>query len=586
MGNAVLNIIKQQKRTTLANLHKARVATDSGVFNYGVDTDLFKLIQSNESYKDSLKLCINPYLTGTKLRTSGVNNFATKCYDLSPVKNDLTQATANNQPYLSKIAPIEKPALLNPNGDDCYLTHPTISFGASDAWTVEFNTNFSYSNNSLSYIATGTTSLISLQYITSRLRFDNASGVAQTTNIGSLLPIIGKNSTLHLVAVGNGSLTVYINGVFLQTISIATNIELNKLMSGVGATIYCGKLYHYSIFSKALSANEVASRSALLRNMFPEIESVPIGTQTWAVRNYEAVCTPQGTLIPEMQTATNTEKITNAADREFSSDTGFWVKNGASISISGGVGNFINSSAGHNFQVGYSASAVSGKWYKLTFTTTIASGSLAYNFGTNGPTITTSGTYTYYIRSTIAGQWFISARSAGTNATIDNVSCQEVGWADSQNLYDYVFANTAGTTEQKTYAAVKAAGMWCHYNNDPANGAIYGKIYNDFAIKLLDMDLSYYNAANPTTPWGYDVPDESDFNTLQTAIDNDANSLELIGSTYWTSGMGTNTTGFSALPAGYRKEDGTFSGINTTAMFGSTDMTQPRLGKSLRLIKR
>ena len=35
---------------------------------------------------------------------------------------------------------------------------------------------------------------------------------------------------------------------------------------------------------------------------------------------------PLRNVIPEMQAATNVDKITNVADREFSSDTGFWLK--------------------------------------------------------------------------------------------------------------------------------------------------------------------------------------------------------------------------------------------------------------------
>ena len=86
--------------------------------------------------------------------------------------------------------------------------------------------------------------------------------------------------------------------------------------------------------------------------------------------------------------------------------------------------------------------------------------------------------------------------------SIDNVSVQEVGWSDATNLYDYVYANTSGTDEQKTYAAVKAAAMWCYYNNVTELGAVYGKLYNWYAVRLLQMDIDYYNAANPTIQTG------------------------------------------------------------------------------------
>lgn len=573
--------------------YKTRVLADGGVFYDTSYSALQRLIRDNNSYGSNLKICINPALGATKLRTSGIYNFATKGYDISPIANDATQTTATNQPYLSKIAPIEKPALLNPNGDDTYMVHPTISFGASDPWSVEvvlnWNGNINGNATKEAYIC-GTTGSGSI-----RLRSSNSNklellsdALVSSSYTGDNSKFIGKTSIVTFVAYGGGSLDMYHNGTLIQSfpsLTDRTKLTINKILDGRNGYYYQGKLYHYAIFSKALSSSEVANRAALLRSIYPEIESVPIGTQTWAVMNYDAVCTPQGNLIPEVQAATNTEKITNAADMDFSSDTGFWTKIGATIS--GGVCN-IKTTDGSYASILRGSIITAGKWYKVSYDITRNSGgSLAIQNGTTPFEINSTigvGKIIYFLNASSA---FEFKRWAGaTDIDIDNVSIQEVGWSDSQGLFDYIYANTAGTVEQKTYAAVKAAAMWRSPNNDVALAANYSKLYNDFATKLFDMDINYYNVANPTTPWGWRIPTESDWTTLQTYINNDANALEHLGTTYWTSGQGTNTTGFTALPAGYVKEDGTYAGSGTTAIFASSDdMSIPRLGKSIRLIK-
>ena len=136
--------------------------------------------------------------------------------------------------------------------------------------------------------------------------------------------------------------------------------------------------------------------------------------------------------------------------------------------------------------------------------------------------------------------------------SIDNVSIQEVGWSDATNLYDYVYAATSGTDEVKTYAAVKAAGFWSYYNNDAAVGAIYSKLYNWYAVKLLQMDIDYYNAANPTTPWGWRIPTDTDFNTLATYLGGASvagGKMKKDGLVYWSSPNtgADNSSGFSGL---------------------------------------
>lgn len=91
-------------------------------------------------------------------------------------------------------------------------------------------------------------------------------------------------------------------------------------------------------------------------------------------------------------------------------------------------------------------------------------------------------------------------------------------WTSSAALYSDAYTAATGTEEEKVYAGLKASAMWCYYNNDPVNGATYGKLYNWYAVKLLQTDIDAYNAANPTTPWGWKVPTDDEWETLRTTV--------------------------------------------------------------------
>ena len=262
-----------------------------------------------------------------------------------------------------------------------------------------------------------------------------------------------------------------------------------------------------------------------------------------------------------MQANGNVEKVVNGSF----SDTSWWFAN-TNCSIADGVGHISNVVAGYTFLK--DSLLTVGKWYKATITIkNYVSGSVYFQNGT--PTFKANGTYTIYFNNTNSKLGIVAI--VGTTLDIDDVSIQEVGWSDSQNLYDSIYAATSGTTEQKTYAAVKAAAMWCHYNNDPAIGAIYGKILNGFARRLMNMDLGYYNTNNPTTPWGWIVSLKSQ---LQTLVGFGGNALKVAGSVYMNDANGVNSTGFTALGQGKRNSDGTFSNLKAISTFWTQDTNE------------
>ena len=102
-----------------------------------------------------------------------------------------------------------------------------------------------------------------------------------------------------------------------------------------------GKLKSLRIINKDLSKSEIEGLDKFLASIYPEHETTAIGSQAWLTSNHLGNVTSDGFVIPEVQSnnaASNPELITNAADRDFSSDTGFWTKT-AQVTIGGGVCN-------------------------------------------------------------------------------------------------------------------------------------------------------------------------------------------------------------------------------------------------------
>ena len=97
-------------------------------------------------------------------------------------------------------------------------------------------------------------------------------------------------------------------------------------------------------------------------------------------------------------------------------------------------------------------------------------------------------------------------------------------------------------------------GAWCYYNNDPANGNLYGKLYNWHAV----------NDPRGLAPLGWHVPTDAEWTTLTTTLGGTSaagGKMKMAGTTRWTTPNtgATNSSGFAGLPGGGRYGLGTFN---------------------------
>ena len=99
-------------------------------------------------------------------------------------------------------------------------------------------------------------------------------------------------------------------------------------------------------------------------------------------------------------------------------------------------------------------------------------------------------------------------------------------------------------------------GAWCYYNNDQVNGAIYGKLYNWYAVAGIH-DTDPITPNKTLAPSGYHIPTDDEWTTITTYLGGEGvagGKMKSTGTSLWYSPNqdATNSSGFTGLPGGYR----------------------------------
>jgi len=116
-----------------------------------------------------------------------------------------------------------------------------------------------------------------------------------------------------------------------------------------------------------------------------------------------------------------------------------------------------------------------------------------------------------------------------------------------------------------TWAGLQS-GAWCFYNNDTANGNVYGRLYNWYAV----------NDPRGLAPAGWHIPTDAEWTTLANYLGGEfvaGGQMKETGTTHWLppNTGATNSTGFTGLPGGWRNYGtGGFLNINDNGRWWST----------------
>ena len=166
-----------------------------------------------------------------------------------------------------------------------------------------------------------------------------------------------------------------------------------------------------------------------------------------------------------------------------------------------------------------------------------------------------------------------SSKSEPANKSKD-VGTVRIGpqiWAVA-NLNVITFRNGDSIREAKTNNEWVKAGesgkpAWCYYNNDPANGLKYGRLYNWYAV----------NDPRGLAPAGWILPSDADWAKLINFLGGPGSAgTKMKSNGRWNDGTdGTNETGFTGFPEGYRVENGSFQNIGSMGIWWSTTENNP-----------
>ena len=130
-----------------------------------------------------------------------------------------------------------------------------------------------------------------------------------------------------------------------------------------------------------------------------------------------------------------------------------------------------------------------------------------------------------------------------------------------------VIPNVSGTTE---WAAL-TSGAWSEYDNSASTGTTYGKLYNGFAVETGKL-----------CPTGWRVPTDDDWTELMNFLGGQSvagGQIKQEGTSLWkTPNEGaTNSSGFTALPAGFRGPTGLFYQNAEVAIWWSSSSEADKL---------
>jgi uncharacterized protein (TIGR02145 family) len=195
-----------------------------------------------------------------------------------------------------------------------------------------------------------------------------------------------------------------------------------------------------------------------------------------------------------------------------------------------------------------------------------------------------SASTTYHVRAyatsaagTAYGQDILFTTKPAT-ANLENVSIGNQTWSlKNLNVITYRNGDPIPHVTDPNQWKNLTSGAWCWFNNDSANyAAVYGRLYNWYAV----------NDSRGLAPQGWRIPKETDWNRLIKFLDPTADTactqctqsssaggaLKEQGTIHWnynnTNIGATNSSGFTALPAGSREETGIFNSLSQAVQLG------------------
>lgn len=379
-------------------------------------------------------------------------------------------------------------------------------------------------------------------------------------------------------------LDVATDAIFTAFVAGFNNLDVGKVLSypvtGLGAlTPYYYRLRAYNEIGSSGNSNTITKTTldGVVDADGNVYTYVTIGTQQWMVENFRSTKYADGTAIPNLTASEFTDWFLPSKDE---------LQEMYNELKAHGVGNFA------------AASYCSSSEVDINLCWRLESAEVACTVGMKGngyhvkPIRAFTSLSSYSLRDVGPAGGLVFWKSGN-----DYLEASLVDASDSQGfsdpLFPYILIGTTGTAigtgqsnttniinaEGTVYSAAKlcddlssggwindTTGAYCAYDNDVANVADYGLLYNWYAV----------DNAHGLAPAGWRVPSKTDFDNLITFLGGSlvaANKLKEIGLAYWDSpNNATNDYGFNGRGSGLRSYAGSFTNLNISGLFWSSTL--------------
>ena len=147
-------------------------------------------------------------------------------------------------------------------------------------------------------------------------------------------------------------------------------------------------------------------------------------------------------------------------------------------------------------------------------------------------------------------------------------NCNKIWTKKNLNVSKYSDGTPIPQVTDPTQWATLQTGAWCYYNNDPANGAVYGKLYNWFAVVGIHdiASISDTSLRKKLAPQGWHIPSDGEWTALTNCfggfgLGDVGGKLKSTGTALWQAPNtgATNESGFTGVPGGSRSINGVWN---------------------------
>ncbi len=167
--------------------------------------------------------------------------------------------------------------------------------------------------------------------------------------------------------------------------------------------------------------------------------------------------------------------------------------------------------------------------------------------------------------------WTNLSGSAASLKSVPSIKICYHNWMyENLNIRTYRNGDTIPVVTDPVQWTNLTTGAMCWYNNDStANSSTYGALYNWYAL----------NDARGLAPEGWRLPSNNEWAILASCLNGDSVAgakIKAVSPLWAVPNTGaTNASGFSALPSGYRNNNGAFSTISQGGYWWSITENNP-----------